>query len=119
MELKKRLRENKSLELEELQVKKARTLFKYGLPITLSTGLQNLGNIIDMLTVSNRLVDAANFSQSDANALYGYFSTRYKILINVPMVFITSLGYMALPAISRAYALKDKKEIKKVRLISL
>ena len=90
----------------------ARTLFKYGLPITLSTGLQNLGNIIDMLTVSNRLVDAANFSQSDANALYGYFSTRYKILINVPMVFITSLGYMALPAISRAYALKDKKEIK-------
>ncbi len=28
------------------------------------------------------------------------------------MVFITSLGYMALPAISRAYALKDKKEIK-------
>lgn len=90
----------------------ARTLFKYGLPITLSTGLQNLGNIIDMLTVSNRLVDAAGFSQSQANALYGYFSTRYKILLNVPMVFITSLGYMALPAISRAYTLKDKKEIK-------
>lgn len=90
----------------------ARTLFKYALPITLSTGLQNLGNIIDMLTVSNRLVDTAGFSQNAANALYGYYSTRYKTLYNVPMVFITSLGYMVLPAISKAYVLKDKKEIK-------
>lgn len=90
----------------------ARTLFKYALPITLSTGLQNLGNIIDMLTVSNRLVGAAGYSQNAANALYGYYSTRYKTLFNVPMVFITSLGYMALPAISKAYILKDKKEIK-------
>lgn len=111
--IEKEARKKQNPDVKRLRGKEiARTLFKYGLPITLSTGLQNLGNIIDMLTVSNRLVGAAGFSQSQANAFYGYYATRYKTLFNVPMVFITSLGYMSLPAISKAYVLKDKKEIK-------
>ena len=88
-----------------------RTLLKYAIPITLCTGLQNLGSIIDMLVVSNRLI-VAGFSHKDATILFGFLSTRYKSLYNVPMVFITSLGYMAMPTIARGFALKDKKLVK-------
>lgn len=89
-----------------------RTLIKYGVPITLSTGLQNLGNIIDMFTIKNRLIDGAGFDAREATIMYSYLSTRYKTLINVPMVFITTLGAIAMPNISRAYKLKDRKELR-------
>lgn len=88
-----------------------RMLIKYGLPITLSTGLQNLGNLIDAFTISNRLL-VAGFTLDQANVVYGLLTARYKTLMNVPMILITSLGYMALPAISRAFAIKDKLEVK-------
>ncbi|MDO4535628.1 MAG: polysaccharide biosynthesis protein [Clostridium perfringens] len=88
-----------------------RTLVKYAIPITLSTGLQNLGSIIDMLVVSNRLI-VAGFSHKEATILFGFLSTRYKSLYNVPMVFITALGYMAMPTIARGFVLKDKKLVK-------
>ncbi|MGL5245156.1 MAG: putative polysaccharide biosynthesis protein [Sarcina sp.] len=88
-----------------------RTLVKYGLPITLSTGLQNFGNVIDMMTISNRLA-MAGFDEPQRMVLYGLLSTRYKTLLNVPMIIVTSLGFMALPSISRAYVLKNKKEIR-------
>lgn len=96
-----------------------RTLIKYGVPITLSTGLQNLGNLVDMLTIKNRLIEGAAMSKDEATILYGYLSTRYKTLINVPMVFITTLGAIAMPNISRAYKLKDRKELKEKISFSL
>ncbi|MPQ42824.1 putative polysaccharide biosynthesis protein [Clostridium tarantellae] len=88
-----------------------RKLIKYGLPITLSAGLQNFGNVIDMMTINNRLA-IAGFQEPERTVVYGLLSTRYKTLLNVPMIIITSLGFMALPAISKAYVLKNKKEVK-------
>ena len=75
----------------------------------MSSGLQNLGGIIDMLNVQSQLL-SIGLSKDNANILYGHYGL-YKTLIGVPMVIITSISTTVLPSISKAKALCDKKEI--------
>ncbi len=86
-------------------------LIKYGLPITLSSGLQNFGSLVDMINVNARLA-FAGFSMAEAQELYGVLG-RYKTLLNVPLIIITALGATVLPAVSAAVAVKDKREVRK------
>lgn len=88
-----------------------KVLVTYGFPICLSSGLQNFGNLIDMFNVNSRLV-AGGFTVTEGDVLYGLLG-QWRTLINVPMLFISSLGMAVFPVISKAYALKDKKSIKK------
>lgn len=88
-----------------------RKLIKYGLPITLSSGLQNFGSLVDMVNVNSRLA-FAGFSLQQSHVLYGVLG-RYKTLLSVPLIIVTALGTTVLPAVSAAMALKDKKEIRR------
>lgn len=88
-----------------------RKLIKYGLPITLSSGLQNFGSLVDMVNVNSRLA-YAGFSLQQSQVLYGVLG-RYKTLLSVPLIVVTALGTTVLPAIAGAMALKDKKEIRR------
>ncbi|MGL4991022.1 MAG: putative polysaccharide biosynthesis protein [Sarcina sp.] len=102
---------------QERDVKRIRTkkiikiLISYGLPITLSSGLQNFGNVIDMANVNSRLL-VAGFDEIQANIMYGLLG-QWRTLINIPMVFVTSLCVALLPALSKAHVLKDKLSLKK------
>ena len=86
-------------------------LIKYGLPITLSAGLQNFGSLVDMVNVNARLA-FAGFSEQQSHILYGVLG-RYKTLLSVPLIIVTALGTTVLPAVAAAMALKDKKEIRR------
>ncbi|OOM07309.1 putative polysaccharide biosynthesis protein [Clostridium saccharobutylicum] len=86
-------------------------LIKYGLPITLSSGLQNFGSLVDMVNVNSRLA-AAGFTLQEAQVLYGLLG-RYKTLLSVPLIIVTALGTTVLPAVAAAMAIKDKKEIRR------
>lgn len=86
-------------------------LIKYGLPITLSSGLQNFGSLVDMVNVNSRLA-FAGFSLQQAQVLYGVLG-RYKTLLSVPLIIVTALGTTVLPAVTTAMTLKDKKEIRR------
>ncbi|WP_017211499.1 putative polysaccharide biosynthesis protein [Clostridium beijerinckii] len=88
-----------------------RKLIKYGLPITLSSGLQNFGSLVDMVNVNSRLA-FAGFDLQQSHVLYGVLG-RYKTLLSVPLIIVTALGTTVLPAVSAAMALKDKKEIRR------
>lgn len=88
-----------------------KTLITYGLPICLSSGLQNLGNLIDMFNVNSRLL-VAGFTVQEGNVLYGLLG-QWRTLINVPMLFVTSLSFAILPILSKAHALRDKVLMKK------
>ncbi len=87
-----------------------RKLIKYGLPITLSSGLQNFGSLVDMINVNARLA-YAGFSMEKSQELYGVLG-RYKTLLNVPLIIITALGATVLPAVSAAVAVKNRKEVR-------
>jgi len=86
-------------------------LIKYGLPITLSAGLQNFGSLVDMVNVNSRLA-VAGFNLQQSQVLYGVLG-RYKTLLSVPLIVVTALGTTVLPAVAAAMALKDKKEIRR------
>jgi len=86
-------------------------LIKYGLPITLCSGLQNFGSLVDMVNVNSRLA-VAGFNLQESQVLYGVLG-RYKTLLSVPLIIVTALGTTVLPAVAAAMALKDKKEIKR------
>ena len=86
-------------------------LIRYGLPITLSAGLQNFGSLVDMVNVNARLA-VAGFTLQESQVLYGVLG-RYKTLLSVPLIIVTALGTTVLPAVAAAMALKDKKEIKR------
>jgi stage V sporulation protein B len=88
-----------------------RKLIRYGLPITLSSGLQNFGSLVDMVNVNSRLA-FAGFDLQQSHVLYGVLG-RYKTLLSVPLIIVTALGTTVLPAVSAAMALKDKKEIRR------
>ncbi len=86
-------------------------LFKYGIPITLSSGLQYIGSVIDMAVVKDRLKDAGFALASERNIKFATLS-QYRTLLNVPLTLIAALSSAVIPAISRAAVLKDKKAMK-------
>ena len=88
-----------------------RKLIRYGLPITLTAGLQNFGSLIDMVNVNSRLAHAG-FELAKAQELYGVLG-RYKTLLSVPLIIVTALGTTVLPAIAAAMALKNRREVRK------
>lgn len=108
--------EEESIE-EQKDNKRVRTrhiikkLIRYGLPITLTSGLQNFGSLVDMVNVNSRLA-FAGFSMEQAQMLYGVLG-RYKTLLSVPLIVVTALGTTVLPTIAAAMALRDKKEIRR------
>ncbi|MCR6516016.1 polysaccharide biosynthesis protein [Clostridium sp. LY3-2] len=87
-----------------------RKLVKYGLPITLSAGIQNFGGLVDMVNVNGRLLHAG-FTSVEADTLYGLLY-NYKVLLSVPLIIVTALGTTILPRVSKAAYLRDRKEIK-------
>ncbi|WP_055665679.1 putative polysaccharide biosynthesis protein [Desnuesiella massiliensis] len=85
-------------------------LIKYGMPLTLSSGMQYLGAVIDMALVKIRL-EVAGFGELDRNIKYALLG-KYKTLIYVPLAIIAALSAAVLPAISRSVVLNDKKAVK-------
>ncbi len=75
-----------------------RKLLRYALPITLSAGIQNFGGMIDMMNVSRRLIHAG-FTQTQSDSLYGLLY-NYKVLIGVPLIIVTALTTIVLPAVT-------------------
>lgn len=88
-----------------------RKLIKYGLPITLTAGLQNFGSLVDMVNVNSRLAHAG-FTLLESQELYGVLG-RYKTLLSVPLIIVTALGTTVLPAVAAAMALKNKRDVRK------
>lgn len=86
-------------------------LFKYGIPITLSSGMQYIGAVIDTAIVASRLV-VAGFVDDNLRAEKNSVLSRYRALIYVPLTIIQALSSAVLPAISRAVTLKDRKTVK-------
>jgi stage V sporulation protein B len=84
-------------------------LIHYSIPITLSVGLQNAGALVDLANIKNRL-GAAGFDESAANVKYGLLG-QFNTLIHVPITLISALSAAALPGISGAAAVGDRKTI--------
>jgi stage V sporulation protein B len=84
-------------------------LIKYCVPITLSVGLQNAGNLVDQININARLQDAG-FDKKIKDEKYGMLC-HYGTLTRVPLAFISALSAVVFPSIAAAFARGDKKVV--------
>lgn len=84
-------------------------IFYYSLPITLSSGVQYGGDLLDSKMIRGGLM-AAGFSEHGAQSLHGAYMAMRQ-LINVPSALATALCISVLPVIAGAYARKDRKSV--------
>lgn len=86
-------------------------LMSVAIPITLSSSVLNIINLIDASLVRGRLNSAAGFSLTDVNILYGVYS-KGQTLFTVPSAFITPVAVAVVPVISAALARRDSESAK-------
>lgn len=75
-------------------------------PVILSTFVYNVSTIIDQ-TLFVDVMDYKGMASDAAASLYGVFSGKYYVLINVPVALANSMSTAMIPAISSTHALKD------------
>ncbi|NLB80629.1 MAG: polysaccharide biosynthesis protein [Clostridiaceae bacterium] len=98
------------------------------LPITIGASVASLTNVVDMMTIMNRLQSITNvtpefitkyqsiindgvavggITEDLANKLYGLYSGYAVLLFNLPLTMIVALSTSVLPAISAAITRRD------------
>lgn len=80
-----------------------KTLLTYAVPFILIAAIQNISNLIDVITIRNLIHGDVNVK----TATLKYYTT----IISVPLVIVTSLGIGIFPKIIKGYIEKNKKEL--------
>ncbi|MBE6688464.1 MAG: polysaccharide biosynthesis protein [Ruminococcaceae bacterium] len=81
-------------------------LIKIAIPITISSSIMSLTNVIDTMVVVNRLVDIG-VSTDLARAYYGSYTSSAVTLFNMPPTLIYPFAISVIPALAASFANKD------------
>ena len=107
---------------DSMQSAPARELLKelvvIAIPVTLSSSVMSLANLID-LTVISRQLQSIGFTTKGAAALYGNYTTLAVPMFNLIPVLVYPIGYSLVPMISALLVQKEKKEAERVTTSSL
>ncbi len=83
-------------------------LFKISFPITLSAALMSLTGVVDLFLIMRRL-ESIGYTEAEATALYGNYTTLAVSMFNLGIALITPVSMAVMPALASAYTKKDKK----------
>ena len=83
-------------------------LMKIAVPITLSTSLVPIINVLDNSLVLGQLQDALGMTEEASRALYGNYAVAVS-LHNLPGSFMTAFTAAIIPAVSAALARRDQR----------
>ena len=87
-------------------------------PVTLSSSVMSLANLIDLTVISRRL-QSIGFSASGASAIYGNYTTLAVPMFNLIPVLVYPIGYSLVPMISALLVQKEEKRAHHVMTSSL
>lgn len=79
------------------------------LPIVLSTLVYNISTIIDQ-GVFNHLLAGMGFTQKQYATVWGIYSGKFRVLMNVPLSIASCLAPSVVPALTEAMANNDLRE---------
>jgi len=91
----------------------ATNLLKTALPVTLSSSVMSLANLIDSF-IMTRSLHASGLSQSECAAIWGNYSSLAVPMFNLPPVLTMPIAYALLPMLASALAVGDKEQSKKL-----
>lgn len=83
-------------------------LMRIAIPITLSTSLVPIINVLDNSLVQGQLQDALGMTEEASRALYGNYTVAMS-LHNLPGSFMTALTASIIPAVAASLARRDRK----------
>lgn len=95
-----------------------RELVVIAIPVTLSSSVMSLANLIDLAVISRQL-QSIGFTSKGASALYGNYTTLCVPMFNLIPVLVYPIGYSLVPMISALLVKKDNKETDRVMTSSL
>lgn len=81
-------------------------------PVLLSTTIYNLSSIVDQGIFKNLMVASGEYSALEISEMWGIFTGKYKVLINVPISIASAMAASCVPSLAAAYANRDKAEVK-------
>ncbi len=79
-------------------------------PVVMSTGIYNINSIIDQAMYNNIMV-SQGYTQAEYATLWGIFSGKYTVLLNVPLGISSALAVSVIPSLAAAYASKNRSEV--------
>ena len=86
-----------------------KTLLVIAIPITLSSSVMSVADLIDTSLVQGRLQEAAGYTEAATRTLKGVYDKAVTIY-NLPSQFMLALTLSVIPAVSAALSLKDYKQ---------
>lgn len=89
----------------------ARKILAVSIPITLSSSVLNIINLIDTANIRERLANGAGFVQDKVDVLYGVYS-KGMTFFTVPSSFITPICVAVVPVIAGALAKRELGQAK-------
>lgn len=87
-------------------------------PVTLSSSVMSLANLIDLTVISRRL-QSIGFSAAGASAIYGNYTTLAVPMFNLIPVLVYPIGYSLVPMISALLVQKEEQRAHRVMTSSL
>jgi len=88
-----------------------KTLFMIGIPITISSSVMSLTNVIDGMILSTRL-QSLGYTKELAAALFGNYKALAVTMFNLPPALIYPISASIVPLLSRAVSAKNDKLVK-------
>lgn len=95
-----------------------RRIFGISVPITLSAAVMSLTNIIDLGLIMKRLT-SIGYTEQQASALYGNYTTLAVPMFNLAIAIITPISIAHLPVIITAFTQKDREMLLQAKKSSL
>ena len=86
-------------------------LLRISVPITLSAAIMSITNIIDLSTIMSSL-RAIGYTESEAAAYFGNYSTLSVPMFNMAMALITPISVAFMPLLTKANCNKNNNEIR-------
>lgn len=102
--------EAQSLIREENDNQRLKELFWFVIPITLSSCIMPIMFNIDTFIIMRRLI-ATGWSQPQARDLYGLMAGYCDPIVSLPSVIIDAICISMMPAITRAFTLKNNSDL--------
>lgn len=79
-------------------------------PIILSQTVYQLSGIIDV-TLFNMAMESRGMAAREVSSLLGIYSTKYRLLVNVPAAVSTAIASSMIPALVSSYLMGNKREV--------
>jgi len=81
------------------------------IPLVLTSTIYQISSLLDSALFSN-ILKAIGYQSSFISSLYGIYSSKYQLLINLPLGITSALTVALMPGIAGAIALKRREQVK-------